>query len=128
MKHIPKKEWTNSEREMVERLGYTGKTATSAVALAREEKQSLSTELADAKPLSLERAVQQVVCNNAALHWLTNGTELVCYVYGRHEEPALFLWWDKERQHYGFELNVPHARALDGYETYVRDGWTQMKL
>jgi len=49
MKHIPKKEWTNSEREMVERLGYTGKTATSAVALAREEKQSLSTELADAR-------------------------------------------------------------------------------
>lgn len=72
---------------------------------------------------SLDAVVGRIVCNNAELHWLTNGTDAVCYIYGRHEEPAMFLWWDKERQHYGFELNMPYARALDGYENYVRDGW-----
>lgn len=72
---------------------------------------------------SLDAVVGRIVCNNAELHWLTNGTDAVCYIYGRHEEPAMFLWWDKERQHYGFELNMPYARALDGYEQYVRDGW-----
>ncbi len=49
MKHIAKKNWTESELEMIERLGYTGKTATSAVALSREEKESYKTELADVR-------------------------------------------------------------------------------
>ena len=81
------------------------------------------TTLENEKAQGVQQVVGRIVCNNAELHWLTHDEDAVCYIYGRHEEPAMFLWWDKERQHYGFEMNMPYARALDGYENYVRDGW-----
>lgn len=35
--NIPKKDWTTAEHKMIESLGYSGRTASSQVALSRQE-------------------------------------------------------------------------------------------